>query len=333
VGLLFVEELHPIQTEAKIDFTESEAAMKKIRGAVIGVGYLGTFHAQKIATNSKSELVAVFDHSPEQSKKVAETLKTNSIQNLEDIAKTVDFVTIAASTMAHYELANFFLSKKIPVLVEKPIAATAELGLQLSELADKNKTIFSVGHIERFNPAYEYLKQNFADTKYLELNRLAPFRVRGSDVSVLHDLMIHDMDLVNFIFKQKIKSHMICGHQLIRQTVDDVSLRLELESGTQITIQNSRLCPQIIRNYRAIQKNCTLFVNTATLEGEFLYSDPSNETLMRTEKIQIPKVDALALEIDHFISAVQGEKVVAITGYQATEALKQIESYVQELNH
>lgn len=307
--------------------------MKKLRGAVIGVGYLGTFHAQKLAANSKCELVAVFDHSAEQSKKVAESLKTNSVQNLDEIAKSVDFVTIAASTQAHFELAKFFLEKNIPVLVEKPIAATAELGLKLTELANKNKVIFSVGHVERFNPAYEYLKQNFNDTKYLELNRLAPFRVRGSDVSVLHDLMIHDMDLVNFIFKQKIKKHMITGHNLIRSTVDDVSLRLELESGTQVAIQNSRLCPQIIRNYRAIQKNCTLFVNTATLEGEFLYSDPSNETLMRTEKIQIPKVDALGLEIDHFISAVLGEKPVAITAFEATTALQQIEKFVQELSN
>jgi len=307
--------------------------MKKLRGAVIGVGYLGTFHAQKIAANSKSELVAVFDHSPDQSKKIADSLKTKSIQNLEDLSKDVDFVTIAASTQAHYELADFFLSKKIPVLVEKPIAATAELGLKLSELADKNKVIFSVGHIERFNPAYEYLKQNFSDTKYLELNRLAPFRLRGSDVSVLHDLMIHDMDLVQFIFKQKIKSHMISGHNLIRKTIDDVSLRIELESGTQITIQNSRLSPQIVRNYRAVQKNCTLSVNTATLEGEFLYSDPSNENLMRTEKIQIPKVDALGLEIDHFISAVCGEKKVAITGFEATTALQYIEKFIQELAH
>jgi predicted dehydrogenase len=306
---------------------------QKLRGAVIGVGYLGTFHAQKVAAHPGAELVAVFDHFPEQAQKVAASLKTQAVQNLDEIAKAVDFVTIAASTQAHYELAKFFLDHKVPVLVEKPIAATAAQGQQLSELADKNKVIFSVGHIERFNPAYNYLKENFKKTQYLEINRLAPFRVRGSDVSVLHDLMIHDLDLVNFIFKQKIKKHIISGSKLIRPTIDDVSLRLELESGTQVTIQNSRLSPQIIRNFRAIQTDCTLFVNTATLEGEFLYSDSTHESLMRTEKIQIPKVDALALEIDHFISAVRKEKPVAITGFEATTALEQIENFIQELNH
>ena len=130
---------------------------QKLRGAVIGVGYLGTFHAQKVAAHAGAELVAVFDHFPEQAQKVATSLKTEAVQNLEEIAKNVDFVTIAASTQAHYELAKFFLEKQIPVLVEKPIAATAAQGKQLSELADKNKVIFSVGHIERFNPAYNYL--------------------------------------------------------------------------------------------------------------------------------------------------------------------------------
>ncbi len=164
--------------------------MKKLRGAVIGVGYLGTFHAQKLAAHPECELVAVFDQNPQQAQKVATDLKTQAVTSLADIAAKVDFVTIAAATQAHYELAQFFLSQKIPVLVEKPIAATAELGRKLADLARANNTIFSVGHIERFNPAYQFLKNHASDIKYLELNRLAPFRVRGSDVSVLHDLMI-----------------------------------------------------------------------------------------------------------------------------------------------
>ncbi len=305
--------------------------MKKLRGAVIGVGYLGTFHAQKLAAHPECELVAVFDQNPQQAQKVATDLKTQAVTSLADIAAKVDFVTIAAATQAHYELAQFFLSQKIPVLVEKPIAATAELGRKLADLARANNTIFSVGHIERFNPAYQFLKNHASDIKYLELNRLAPFRVRGSDVSVLHDLMIHDIDLVNHIFKQKIVRHMITGHSLIRPTIDDVSLRLELEFGAQVTIQNSRLCPQIIRNFRAVLKDRTLLMNTATLEGEFLFADQSQESCMRTEKIKVAKVDALALEIDHFIQAVLGKKPVAITADEATVALEQVEQFIQDI--
>jgi len=314
--------------------------MKKLRAAVIGVGYLGTFHAQKLAAHPLCDLVAVYDQNPQQAQKVAADLAgqlpagklaTQAIANLEQLIGAVDFVTIAAATQAHYELAHFFLTNKIAVLVEKPIAATAELGKKLAQLARENKTTFSVGHIERFNPAYDFLKQHATQIKYLELNRLAPFRVRGSDVSVLHDLMIHDIDLVNYIFKQKIKNYIITGHSLIRPTIDDVSVRLELESGTQINIQNSRLCPQIIRNYRVVLNDRTLLMNTATLEGEFLFADSHHESCMRTEKIQVTKVDALALEIDHFIQAVLGKKSVAITADEATFALEQVEQFVKDI--
>lgn len=302
-----------------------------LKGATIGVGYLGRFHAQKIKASLQAELIGVYDGYKEQSDKVALELQVKSFSSLDDVAKEVDFVTIAASTQAHYELAEFFLQKKIPVLVEKPIAATADLGFKLNQLAEKNDVVFSVGHIERFNPAYDYLKKNNQSILFLEINRLAPFRTRGSDVSVLHDLMIHDLDLVQFIFNQKIKDYKIFTHQMIRPTVDDVSVRLFLDSGTQVQIQNSRLNPQIVRNYRAVLKDHTIFMNTATLEGEKLYPDQSQTDLHRIEKMFVQKVDALALEIDHFISAVKKEKPVAITGREAAEALQHIENFLSEV--
>jgi predicted dehydrogenase len=238
---------------------------------------------------------------------------------------------VAASTQAHYEIAEFFLKKRIPVLVEKPIAATAELGLRLCELSEKNNVVFSVGHIERFNPAYNYLKDNHSQIKYLELNRLAPFRVRGSDVSVLHDLMIHDLDLVNYIFNQKIVNKMVFGQKIIRPTVDDVSVLLTLESGIQVHIQNSRITPQIIRNYRAVMNDRVILMNTATSEADVLLPDESQPDLHKIEKWVVGKVDALALEIEHFIAAVKKEKPVAITGHEATAALKTIEDIVAQI--
>lgn len=298
---------------------------------MIGVGYLGRFHAQKIKASTQAELVGVFDFHPPQAEKVATELSVKVFGSLDEIVSSVDFVTIAASTQAHYEIAEFFLKHQIPVLVEKPIAATAELGLKLCELAQKNNVIFSVGHIERFNPAYDYLRLNNKKIKYLELNRLAPFRTRGSDVSVLHDLMIHDLDLVNFIFNQKIKSYTAFGHQIIRPTIDDVSVLFTLESGTQVHIQNSRLTPQIVRNYRAVMDDRVVLMNTATMEAEILFKDESAHDLHRIEKMTINKVDTLALEIEHFILAVKKEKPVAISGLDATRALKTIEEIIERI--
>ena len=299
----------------------------KLRGAVVGVGYLGQFHAQKLKAHSEVELVAVCDFSKEQAQKVAADLNTMAVEKPEDLVGKVDFVHIAASTQSHYELAKLFVKNKIPVLVEKPIAATVAQAEELCELSEKNNVKLSVGHIERFNPAFTFLKERLEGVTYLELNRLAPFRVRGSDVSVLHDLTIHDIDLVQWLFNSPIKNFEVTGQKLIKNTIDDVSVRLVLNNSTQVTINNSRVAPQIVRNYRAVSAKQVIITNTATMEAEILKpltADPFHTV----EKIQIEKKDALALEVDHFVQAVLGRKPLAITAQEATLALKNVESFV-----
>ena len=303
----------------------------KLRAAVVGVGYLGQFHAQKIKAHAEVDLIGVCDFSFEQAEKIALQLSTEAFRQPEDLIGKVDYVHIAASTQSHYELATLFLKNKIPVLVEKPIAATIEQAKTLCELAEKNKTLLTVGHIERFNPSFQFLKENIAGISYLEMNRLAPFRTRGSDVSVLHDLTIHDIDLVHWLFDSEIKNYQIAGRKLIRPTYDDVSIRLELKNGVQVTINNSRVSSQIIRNFRAVSKDKTFFVNTATLEAEVLRVT-SEEPFHQIEKIQIAKQDSLALEADHFIQCLLGRKKLAITAIEATRALTEVEDFVSKLD-
>lgn len=299
---------------------------RKLKGAVVGVGYLGNFHAQKIKAHPKAELIGVCDRLLPQAEKIASELNVNVFQKPQDLIGQVDFVHVVTATQFHYETAKFFLDHQIPVLVEKPIASTVQQAEELCDLARKNKTFFTVGHIERFNPAFMYLKENSAGIQYLEMNRLAPFRPRGADVSVLHDLMIHDIDLVNWIFKSKIKRYSITAAKIIKPTFDDVSLRLELENSVQVTINNSRVNPVIVRNYRFVKANEVQVVNTATLEVEI--SRPQQEDPFQSvEKQTLQKQDALALEIDHFIQAILGTKQVMITGEEATLALKQVEEF------
>ncbi len=306
--------------------------MKKLRGAVVGVGYLGRFHAQKIQASQAANLVGVYDFHKPQAEKIAAELSVKAFQDLDEVTKNVDFVTIAAATQAHYDLALHFLKNKIPTLVEKPIAATSAQGFELANLAIKNNVVFSVGHIERFNPAYNIIKDSADQTTYFEINRLAPFRLRGADVSVLHDLMIHDLDLINFIFKSEVVSFEGQGSQFIQPTIDDASVRLILKSGLQVTINNSRIHPFISRNYRAIQKTRSIYLNTATLEGEILTALKDNP-YHEVKLFNVEKVDALQLEINHFIDAVLQHKPVAITGEEASTALKMIETIIEKINH
>lgn len=303
----------------------------KLRGAVVGVGYLGQFHAQKINAHNDAELVGVCDYSWPQAEQAAATLKTKAFKKPEDLFGQIDFVNIAASTQAHYDLAALFLKQKIAVFVEKPIAATVEQAKKLCALAEENKTKLTVGHIERFNPAFQFLKERKEGASYLEINRLAPFRPRGSDVSVLHDLMIHDIDLIYWLFNEKIMNFEIVGRKLIKPTYDDVSVRLTLANGLQVTINNSRVTPQIIRNFRLIKKNEVIYVNTATLEAEILTAQAA-DPFHHIEKIQLPKQDALALEVDHFIQCLLGKKTLAITGEEATRALETVETFIERLD-
>ncbi|MGZ3724728.1 MAG: Gfo/Idh/MocA family oxidoreductase [Pseudobdellovibrio sp.] len=298
-----------------------------LRGAVVGVGYLGQFHAQKINANTKAVLAGVCDFNFSQAQKVAGDLKTKAFEKPADLIGHVDYVHVAASTQAHYEIAKLFLQNKIPVLVEKPIAATIAQAEELCELSDKNNILLTVGHIERFNPAFQFLKDRITGVSYLELNRLAPFRTRGSDVSVLHDLTIHDIDLVQWLFNSEISDFEVSSRKLIKPTIDDVSIRLKLKNNVQVTINNSRVTPQIIRNYRSVGTREVIYMNTATLEAEIL-KPLSQEPFHEIEKIQLGKQDALALEADHFIECLLGHKTLAITGAEATLALRNVEKFI-----
>ncbi len=312
--------------------------MKKIRGAVCGVGYLGRFHAQKVKAHADCELVGVYDARFEQAQAVATELSVKTFTSLNEMAGQIDFVIIAAATTAHYELAQFFLDKKIPTLVEKPIAATSEQGFKLAELAKKHKVLFTVGHIERFNPSFDFIRTNKNKIKFLELNRCAPFKLRGSDVSVMHDLTVHDLDLVDELFnlfdpssETQLEQTKIFGHKMITNTLDEVSLRLKLKNGIQITINNSRTTPLIIRNVRAVFTHQTLFMNTATGEGEILTFDATAPEKTVTGKFKVQKVDALSLELNHFVGALQGKHSVKVDAVNAARQLQKIEEFLQSV--
>ena len=319
--------------------------MKKLRGVVCGVGYLGRIHAQKIAAHSDCELAGVFDVKLEQAQRVANELKTKVFSNLSEVTSLgpsqIDFVVVAAATQAHYEIAQKFIEVKIPILVEKPIAATAQLGHKLADLAEKLKVSGTVGHLERFNPSFQVLRdaaqKNPNDIKYLELNRCAPFRLRGSDVSVLHDLTVHDLDLTDELFdlfnpdsKTALQSYTMFGSSLIRKTLDEVSLRLVLKNGTQITIQNSRTTPKIMRSFRAILSDRTIRFDTATQEGEVLIPDSTQPDLCRVEVYKIEKIDSLSVQLDTFIKVLQNQTAFKVSFRQAARQLEWMESIIQK---
>lgn len=295
-----------------------------LRAAVVGVGYLGTFHAQKYAKNPQARLVGVCDFSPAQADKVAADLGVASIHKAQDLIGQVDLVTVAASTQSHYELAKLFLQNGIHVNVEKPITATLPQAEELVNLAAQKNLKLAVGHIERFNPAIIELKKHLKDTKTLELTRLATYKARGADVSVLHDLMIHDMDLLYWLTESEIESFMAAGSKLVSSELDTAQVAVKMKSGILVYIHVSRVSSNMQRWIRATQKDSILFANTGTLELE--KNEVGNpETPVKVTTWTVTKEDALQKETDAFIESVLNNKPLAVTGLDGLKSLRAIE--------
>ncbi len=305
--------------------------MSKLRGAVVGVGYLGTFHAQKYKNNPYVELVGVSDHSPAQSDKVAHQLGVPSFHSPEGLIGQVDLVTIAASTLSHYELAKLFLENNIHVNVEKPITATVEQAQELISLAERKNLKLAVGHIERFNPAILELRRHLKNPRFVELNRMATFKARGADVSVLHDLMIHDIDLLLWLTGSEIESMQGVGRNIVSHELDLATVSFNMKNGAHAVINVSRVSSYMQRHIRVIDDHCTWLAQTGTLEIEKISKSNSSEEPVRIEKWTLDKCDALQSETDAFIEAVSKNAPVAVSGQDGLKALQVVEDILKML--
>ncbi|WII72022.1 Gfo/Idh/MocA family oxidoreductase [Bdellovibrio sp. 22V] len=299
--------------------------MSKLRGAVIGVGYLGNFHAQKYKNNPHVELVGVCDHFPAQADKIAAELGVKSFHRPTDLIGQVDLVTIAASTLSHYELAKTFVQNGIHVNVEKPITATVPQAEELVALAEKHGVKLAVGHIERFNPSVNELKKHLKNPRTIELTRMAPYKARGADVSVLHDLMIHDMDLLFWLSGSEIESMIASGSKLVSKELDTASVSFKMKNGVHGIINVSRVSPTTQRSIRVIQDDATFFAQTGTHELEKVEVGPGGDELVKVTKWTVNKEDALQKETDAFIDAVLNNKKPVVTGVDGLIALQAIE--------
>lgn len=317
--------------------TSTQPEKTKLRAAVIGVGYLGNFHAQKYRAHPQVDLVGVCDHAPAQADKIAAELGTRSFHRPEDLLGHVDIVTVAASTLSHFEIAKMFLSQGVHVNVEKPMTATLVQAEELLALAKKNNLKLAVGHIERFNPSVIELKKHMNNPRMIELTRLATYKARGADVSVLHDLMIHDIDLLFWLSGSEIESMMATGSCLISKELDTAFATFKMKNGVQATINVSRVASTMQRSVRIVQDDAVLTAQTGTHELEKIEAGPgvaaSGEDLVKITRWSVEKQDALQKETDAFVDAVLNGKDLVVTGLDGYKALQAIESILKSIDH
>lgn len=304
----------------------------KLRAGVIGVGYLGRFHAQKYRQNPLIGDLFVCDSRKEAAETVAKEVQGVAVTDPRELFSKVDLVTIAASTRAHFELTKMFLSAGIPVNVEKPIAASAKEAEELVRLARERQLPLAVGHIERFNPAIVELRQLITAPRGIELIRHTPFRARGADVSVLHDLMIHDLDLLTWLGGADVRDSQAVAAKIITSDWDLCDAHFTLANGLKARISVSRVSGRPQRSIRVIQDQMTLFADTGSLEIERITPIAMDAAEpLKIEKWTVAKKDALQAETDAWIDAVRLKQSPLVSGEDGLRALRHVETLLTQL--
>jgi predicted dehydrogenase len=298
----------------------------RIKTAVIGVGHFGRRHAEKYAALPACELVAVVDLDEQRAAKLAGELGTASLRDYRELLGKVEAVSIVVPTIAHFEVAQFFIENGVHVLIEKPITTSVEEARALTRLAEERDVILQVGHIERFSPVYMALEERVSQPLYLECYRISAFQNRGTDVDVVLDLMIHDIDLILGLVQAPAVSAEAIGAPVLSPQEDLVNARIRFANGSVANITASRVSAKSDRRMRIFQKECYIVVDfvAGTLvqqqkgEGEMLPGIPA----IRKTSLELPKSDNLAKEVAAFLDCVVSQQKPRVTGKAGSEALR-----------
>jgi predicted dehydrogenase len=300
--------------------------MDKIRAAVIGVGYLGRFHAQKYAQLAECELVAVVDGREEVSKAVAGEVGARGLSDYRELLGKVDAVSVVTPTPAHFEIAEAFLLAGAHVLVEKPITETPEQSRTLIAQAAKFKRILQVGHLERFNAAVLAAEPHINSPRFMECTRLAPYKERGTDVNVVLDLMIHDIDLIQSLANSEIESIEAIGTPVFSGEIDIANARIRFANGCVANTTASRVSMKTERKLRIFEDAAYISLDLQqkilTLirkrEGE---SQPG-QLPVSIEEANLEQGDALKSEIESFLDCIRNNKRPLVSGEDGLRALE-----------
>ena len=298
--------------------------MKTIKCGVVGVGYIGKFHAEKFAALPQAELVAVAD--PDNAQSVAARLNTTAYSDYRNLVGQVDAVSIAAPTRKHHEIAKFFLSQGIHVLVEKPMTSTLVEAADLIAIANQHNAILQVGHLERFNAVNLALEGMLDHPLFIESERLAPYNPRGTDVNVVLDLMIHDIDLIQNMMRAPITNIDACGAPILSDDIDIANARIKFQNGCVANVTASRASSRSERRIRIFQHDAYLSIDlqnrkyTVHRKGEEEMF-PGIPEITQEERV-FAQSDAIKAEIEAFLLSISSGAPVAVTGEDGMRALE-----------
>lgn len=299
--------------------------MKEIRVAVIGAGYLGKFHAEKYCGMDNVRLAGVADIDRSRAEDVAARFGSRAFTDYRDLLSSVDAVSIVVPTESHFKVGLEFLNHDVDVLIEKPMTTTLEQADKLIDVAESRGRILQVGHLERFNPAVLALKDIITHPMFIEAHRLSIFKDRSTDVSVVLDLMIHDIDIIMNIVKSEIQSIHAAGVPVICEQADIANVRLQFESGCVANVTASRISIKNQRKMRLFQKDAYISVDFASREITLIRRNENRSDSLVPgtdfQQLSFSEADVLQDELASYIQAVRTRNSPVVSGRAGRKAL------------
>ena len=292
--------------------------MKPIRVAVVGVGHLGSIHARIYSQLQEAQLVAVCDLLPERASAAASQFNCLAVTDFRELLDRVDAVSIAVPTQAHFPVAKAFLSRGIHALVEKPITSTVREADQLLKLAEKGKAILQVGHVERFNATLRRVQDSLKEPRFIEVHRLAPFQPRGTEVGVVLDLMIHDIDLLLWLVKNPIRKVESVGVRVLTPFEDIANARITFRNGAVANLTASRISKDAMRKFRIFQPNSYISMDFLSQSVDLFRHQDGR---IQHENLSISGEEPLKAELTSFIEAIRHRRPPPVSGREARDAL------------
>lgn len=313
--------------------------MKQLNIGVIGTGHLGNLHSKFFSTIPNANLVGVFDIDIKKAEEVSFKYNCRVFNELENLFDLVDAVSIVTSTSSHYEIAMQALNKNKHIFLEKPITVTIDEGKQIVDLAKSKNLIIQVGHIERFNPAILAIDKYNLQPMFIQSDRLSQFNPRGTDVAVVLDLMIHDIDIILSLVKSPVKNIQASGVEVATDNIDIANARLEFLNGAVANVTASRISLKKMRKMRLFQKDTYFSVDFGTGTSEIIRLEKTDKKLemgqlnfgeigvgehiknIVFEKVENKDVNALEYELTSFVNTVLNNGTPVVTGEDGLRAL------------
>ena len=299
---------------------------KKLKVGVVGVGYLGQIHARIYSEMDTVELVGVSDTNTDNAELIAEKYNCIATPNYMDLVNKVEAVSIVVPTTFHFDVAQPFLEAGIPTLLEKPIAATVNEARRLVDIASQNDTPLLIGHLERYNPAWQAVYKKVTEPKFIEVHRLGTFVERATDVDVITDLMIHDLDLVQALVDDEVVQVDAVGSKVITDHVDIANVRLQFANGVVANLTASRVSNKRIRRFRVFGPEGYIGADLADQKLEIVSPNgPKTQSgfpTIETRSLELTPEQPLQKELAHFVDVAQNQAVPMVSGWQGLQALE-----------